>query len=410
MAKIKAVHPVVELDGDDMTRVIWQFIRDRLVLPHLDVDLKYYDLGVQSRDATGDQVTADAAQAVLRYGAGVKCPAIGPDEARVEEFRLKARFRPPAATIGAVLGGAVLHEPVVIGDLPRPFPGPATRPAVVARPALDDQDGATELRVPGEGTLTVTFTPTDGAGSEPVEREVCAFPGPGTALAVHSLDAPARDFARAVLRHGLERRFPVYLSTRNTALKRYDGRFRDLFQEVYDAEFRADFERADLTYEHRPAGDMVAEALKGDGGWIWAGRGGHDGDLRSALVSRGFGTPGLMTSVLVTPDGRTLLAEPAHGTVTRHYRLHQQGRPTSTNPIASVCAWSRGLAHRGRLDGTPEVVRFADALVRVCAETVEGGQMTADLALLFGPGQPWLTTTQFLEALEENLLKALAAF
>lgn len=404
MTKIKVAGPVVELDGDEMARIIWQFIRDRLVLPHLDVELKYFDLGIEHRDATNDQVTIDAAHAVAEHGAGVKCATITPDEARVEEFGLKAMYRSPSGTICSILGGAVFREPVVMGNVPRPVPG-WTKPIVVGRQALGDQYRATDLKVPGPGTLTLAFTPKDG--SDPVELEVYAFPGPGAALAMYNLDDSVRDFAKASFRYGLERGLPVFLATKNTVLKKYDGRFKDLFQEVFDAGFRAEFEAEGLVYEHRPVDDMVATVLKSPGGYVWACRN-HDGDVQSGIVAQGFGSPGLMTSVLMSPDGRTVAAEAAHGTVTRHYRRHQQGKETSTNPVASVHAWTRALAHRGRLDGTPEVTGFARTLERVCTETVGRGRMTKDLAQLIGPEQPWLTTEEFLAALEEGLEKSLS--
>ncbi|MFC5145478.1 NADP-dependent isocitrate dehydrogenase [Streptomyces aureoversilis] len=399
MAKIKVVGPVVELDGDEMTRIIWRFIKDRLILPHLDLELKYFDLGIENRDATGDQVTADAAHAIQQYGAGVKCATITPDEARVEEFGLKAMYPSPNGTIRNILGGVIFREPIIMANVPKHVPG-WTKPIVIGRHAFGDQYRATELKIPGAGTLALTYTPKDG--SEQLELEVCDFPGPGVALAMYNLDASIRDFARASFRYGLDRGYPVYLSTKNTILKKYDGRFKDLFQEVFDTEFKPDFDRAGLTYEHRLIDDMVATALKSSGGYVWACKN-YDGDVQSDTVAQGFGSLGLMTSVLMTPDGRTLEAEAAHGTVTRHYRRHQQGKATSTNPIASVFAWTRALAHRGRLDGTPEVVGFAETLERVCVETVEGGRMTKDLALLIGPEAPWLTTEEFLAAVEANL-------
>ncbi|CAM5433664.1 NADP-dependent isocitrate dehydrogenase [Streptomyces abikoensis] len=403
MAKIKVVGPVVELDGDEMARIIWRFIKDRLILPHLDIDLRYFDLGIEHRDATGDQVTVDAAHAIREHGVGVKCATITPDEARVEEFGLKAMYPSPNGTIRTILGGVIFREPIIMANVPRLVPG-WTKPIVIGRHAFGDQYRATDLKVPGEGTLTMTFTPADG--SEPVELEVCAFPGPGVALSMYNLDASIRDFARASFRYGLDRGYPVYLSTKNTILKKYDGRFKDLFQEVFDTEFRPDFERAGLTYEHRLIDDMVASALKWPGGYVWACKN-YDGDVQSDTVAQGFGSLGLMTSVLMSPDGRTLEAEAAHGTVTRHYRHHQQGKPTSTNPVASVFAWTRALAHRGRLDSTPEVTAFAEALERACVETVEGGRMTKDLAQLAGPETPWLTTEEFLAALEANLRRKL---
>ncbi|WKK26354.1 NADP-dependent isocitrate dehydrogenase [Streptomyces olivoreticuli] len=405
MAKIKVANPVVELDGDEMTRIIWSFIKDKLILPYLDVELKYFDLGIEHRDATSDQVTVDAARAIEEYGVGVKCATITPDEARVEEFGLKAMYRSPNGTIRNILGGVIFREPILMANVPRLVPG-WTEPIVVGRHAFGDQYRATDFKVPGPGTLTMTFTPKDG--SEPTELEVHEFPGPGVALGMYNHDASIRDFARASFRYGLDRNYPVYLSTKNTILKKYDGRFKDLFQEVFDAEFRADFERAGLAYEHRLIDDMVASALKWPGGYVWACKN-YDGDVQSDIVAQGFGSLGLMTSVLMSPDGRTLEAEAAHGTVTRHYRHHQQGRPTSTNPIASIFAWTRALAHRGRLDGTPEVTGFAQTLERVCVETVEGGQMTKDLALLISKDAPWLTTEQFLDALDEKLKERVAA-
>ncbi|MFK4225162.1 NADP-dependent isocitrate dehydrogenase [Streptomyces sp. NPDC019890] len=405
MAKIKVVNPVVELDGDEMTRIIWSFIKDQLIVPYLDVELKYFDLGIEHRDATNDQVTVDAANAVKKYGVGVKCATITPDEARVEEFNLKAMYRSPNGTIRNILGGVIFREPIIMENVPRLVPG-WTKPIVVGRHAFGDQYRATDLKVPGPGTLTMTFTPKDG--SDPIELEVHEFPGSGVALGMYNHDASIRDFARASFRYGLARNYPVYMSTKNTILKKYDGRFKDIFQEIFDAEFQTDFDKAGLTYEHRLIDDMVAAALKWEGGYVWACKN-YDGDVQSDIVAQGFGSLGLMTSVLMSADGRTVEAEAAHGTVTRHYRRHQQGKPTSTNPIASVFAWTRGLAHRGKLDGTPEVIRFAETLEQVCIETVEGGQMTKDLALLISKGTPWLTTEQFLEALEANLQKKMAA-
>jgi isocitrate dehydrogenase len=401
MAKIKVANPVVELDGDEMTRIIWQFIKERLILPYLDVELKYFDLGIEQRDATNDQVTVDAANAIKEYGVGVKCATITPDEARVAEFGLKKMYRSPNGTIRNILGGVIFREPIIMSNVPRLVPG-WTSPIVVGRHAFGDQYRATDIKVPGEGTLTMTFTPKDG--SQPMELEVYEFPGSGVAMAMYNLDESIRDFARASFRYGLARDYPVYLSTKNTILKAYDGRFKDLFQEIFDAEFKADFEQAGLTYEHRLIDDMVAAALKWEGGYVWACKN-YDGDVQSDIVAQGFGSLGLMTSVLMSPDGKTVEAEAAHGTVTRHYRQHQQGKATSTNPIASIFAWTRGLAHRGKLDNTPEVVAFAETLERVCVETVEGGQMTKDLALLISPDQPWLTTEEFLGALDENLKK-----
>ncbi|WP_059013012.1 NADP-dependent isocitrate dehydrogenase [Streptomyces specialis] len=405
MAKIKVANPVVELDGDEMTRIIWQFIKDKLILPYLDVDLKYYDLGIEHRDATDDQVTVDAANAIKQYGVGVKCATITPDEARVEEFGLKKMYRSPNGTIRNILGGVIFREPIIMSNVPRLVPG-WTQPIVVGRHAFGDQYRATDLRIPGEGTLTLSYTPKDG--SEPIELEVYDFPGSGVALAMYNLDDSIRDFARASFRYGLQRNYPVYMSTKNTILKAYDGRFKDLFQEIFDSEFKAEFDAKGLTYEHRLIDDMVAAALKWEGGYVWACKN-YDGDVQSDIVAQGFGSLGLMTSVLMTPDGRTVEAEAAHGTVTRHYRQHQQGKATSTNPIASIFAWTRGLAHRGKLDNTPEVTAFAEKLEQVCVETVEGGQMTKDLALLIGKDQPWLTTEEFLAALDENLKKKIAS-
>ncbi|SEM07379.1 NADP-dependent isocitrate dehydrogenase [Nonomuraea pusilla] len=405
MPKIKVEGPVVELDGDEMTRIIWTFIKDQLILPYLDVDLKYYDLGIEHRDATDDQVTIDAANAIKKYGVGVKCATITPDEARVEEFGLKKMWKSPNGTIRNILGGVIFREPIIMQNVPRLVPG-WTKPIVVGRHAFGDQYRATDLKVPGEGTLTLTFTPKDG--SEPIELDVYDFPGPGVALAMYNLDESIRDFARASMRYGLARNYPVYLSTKNTILKAYDGRFKDIFAEVYETEFKADFEKAGLLYEHRLIDDMVASALKWEGGYVWACKN-YDGDVQSDTVAQGFGSLGLMTSVLMTPDGRTVEAEAAHGTVTRHYREHQKGNPTSTNPIASIFAWTRGLAHRGKLDNTPAVTAFADTLEQVCIETVEGGQMTKDLALLVGGDAKWLTTQDFLAALDENLKKKMSA-
>ncbi|MEU9836616.1 NADP-dependent isocitrate dehydrogenase [Streptosporangium sp. NPDC048047] len=404
MPKIKVEGPVVELDGDEMTRIIWQFIKDQLILPYLDVDLKYYDLGIEHRDATDDQVTIDAANAIKQYGVGVKCATITPDEARVEEFGLKKMWKSPNGTIRNILGGVIFREPIIMSNVPRLVPG-WTKPIVVGRHAFGDQYRATDLKIPGEGTLTLTYTPKDG--SEPIEIDVYDFPGPGVAMAMYNLDESIRDFARASMRYGLTRNYPVYLSTKNTIMKAYDGRFKDIFAEVFESEFKADFEAAGLTYEHRLIDDMVASALKWEGGYVWACKN-YDGDVQSDTVAQGFGSLGLMTSVLMTPDGRTVEAEAAHGTVTRHYRQHQQGKPTSTNPIASIFAWTRGLAHRGKLDNTPAVIEFAEKLEQVCVETVEGGQMTKDLALLVGGDAQWLTTQDFLAALDENLKKKMA--
>jgi isocitrate dehydrogenase len=403
MAKIKVQGTVVELDGDEMTRIIWQFIKDKLILPYLDIDLEYYDLGIEHRDATDDQVTIDAAKAIKKHGVGVKCATITPDEARVEEFGLKKMWKSPNGTIRNILGGVIFREPIVMSNVPRLVPN-WTKPIVIGRHAFGDQYRATDLVVPGEGTLTLTFTPKDG--SDPIELNVYDFPGGGVALAMYNLDASIRDFARASLRYGLERGYPVYLSTKNTILKAYDGRFKDLFAEIFEAEFKADFDAAGITYEHRLIDDMVAASLKWEGGYVWACKN-YDGDVQSDTVAQGFGSLGLMTSVLMTPDGNTVEAEAAHGTVTRHYRLHQRGEPTSTNPIASIFAWTRGLEARGRMDGTPEVTRFAETLEQVCKQTVEGAQMTKDLALLIGPDAPWLTTEQFLDAIDANMRQAI---
>ncbi len=399
MTKIKVQNPVVELDGDEMTRIIWQFIKDRLILPYLDLELLYFDLGIEHRDATDDQVTIDAANAIKEHGVGVKCATITPDEARVEEFGLKQMWKSPNGTIRNILGGVVFREPIICSNIPRLVPG-WTKPIVIGRHAHGDQYRASDFRVPGPGTVTITWTPDDG--SEPIEMQVAKFTGGGVALGMYNFDDSIRDFARASLNYGLKRNYPVYLSTKNTILKAYDGRFKDLFQEVFDAEFKADFDAKGLTYEHRLIDDMVAAALKWEGGYLWACKN-YDGDVQSDTVAQGFGSLGLMTSVLMTPDGRTVEAEAAHGTVTRHYRAHQRGEATSTNPIASIFAWTRGLAHRGVLDGTPGVTAFADTLEAVCVDTVESGEMTKDLAILIGKDQPWLTTEQFLAALDERL-------
>jgi isocitrate dehydrogenase len=404
MAKIKVKNPVVELDGDEMTRIIWSFIKEQLILPYLEVELEYYDLGIEHRDATDDLVTVQAAEAIKRHGVGVKCATITPDEARVEEFGLKDMYRSPNGTIRNILGGVIFREPIVIKNVPRLVPG-WTKPIVIGRHAFGDQYRATDMVVPGEGKLTLTFTPADG--SEPLELEVYDFPGGGVAMAMYNLDDSIRDFARASLRYGLERTYPVYMSTKNTIMKRYDGRFKDIFEEVYESEFKADFQAAGITYEHRLIDDMVASALKWEGGYVWACKN-YDGDVQSDTVAQGFGSLGLMTSVLMTADGKTVEAEAAHGTVTRHYRSHQQGKPTSTNPIASIFAWTRGLSARGRMDDTPEVTAFAETLERVCIETVESGKMTKDLALLIGPDQPWQSTQEFLASIDQNLQKEMS--
>jgi isocitrate dehydrogenase len=405
MPKIKVENPVVELDGDEMTRVIWQFIKDKLILPYLDVDLKYYDLSIQKRDETDDQITVDAANAIKQHGVGVKCATITPDEERVEEFGLKKMWRSPNGTIRNILGGVVFREPIICQNVPRLVPG-WTKPIIIGRHAHGDQYRATDFVVPGPGTLTMTYTPTDG--SQPMEFEVAQFPGGGIAMGMYNFDESIRDFARASFRYGLDRGYPVYLSTKNTILKAYDGRFKDLFEEVFEAEFKADFDAAGLTYEHRLIDDMVAQAMKWEGGYVWACKN-YDGDVQSDVVAQGFGSLGLMTSVLLTPDGQTCEAEAAHGTVTRHFRQHQKGEATSTNPIASIFAWTRGLNFRAKLDGTPEVAGFATTLEDVCVKTVEGGQMTKDLALLVGGDTSWLTTEQFLEALDTNLNEAMAS-
>ncbi|NEA29031.1 NADP-dependent isocitrate dehydrogenase [Actinomadura bangladeshensis] len=401
MPKIKVAGPVVELDGDEMTRIIWKFIKDQLILPYLDVDLKYYDLGIEHRDATDDQVTVDAAKAIQEHGVGVKCATITPDEARVEEFGLKKMWRSPNGTIRNILGGVVFREPIICSNIPRLVPG-WTKPIIIGRHAHGDQYRATDFVVPGPGKVTITYTPQDG--SEPMEFEVADFPGGGVAMGMYNYDDSIRDFARATMRYALDRGMPLYLSTKNTILKAYDGRFKDIFQEIYESEFKADFESKGLEYEHRLIDDMVAAALKWEGGFVWAAKN-YDGDVQSDTLAQGFGSLGLMTSVLMTPDGKTVEAEAAHGTVTRHYRQHQQGKPTSTNPIASIFAWTRGLEHRGKLDNQPEVIDFARKLEAVCVETVESGQMTKDLALLVGRETPWLTTQEFLAALDTNLQK-----
>ena len=404
MAKIKVQNPVVELDGDEMTRIIWAFIKDQLILPYLDVDLKYYDLGIESRDATDDRITVESAEAIKRYGVGVKCATITPDEARLEEFGLKEMYRSPNGTIRNILGGVIFREPIVIQNVPRLVPG-WTKPIVIGRHAFGDQYRATDMVVPGPGKLTLTYTPTDAG--EPIELDVYDFPSAGIAMAMYNLDDSIRDFARASLRYGLERGYPVYLSTKNTILKRYDGRFKDIFAEVYEDEFKDQFTAAGITYEHRLIDDMVASALKWEGGYVWACKN-YDGDVQSDTVAQGYGSLGLMTSVLMTADGKTVEAEAAHGTVTRHYRMHQRGEPTSTNPIASIFAWTRGLDARGRMDGTPEVCEFAKRLEDVCVQTVESGKMTKDLALLIGPDQPWQTTQEFLASIDENMQSASA--
>jgi isocitrate dehydrogenase len=405
MSKIKVENPVVEIDGDEMTRIIWHFIKDQLILPYLDIQLDYYDLSIQNRDATDDQVTIDAANAIKRHGVGVKCATITPDEARVTEFGLKRMWRSPNGTIRNILGGVVFREPIVVASIPRFVPG-WTKPIIIGRHAHGDQYRATDFVVPGPGTVNISYVPDDPA-AERTELEVARFTGGGIAMGMYNFDDSIRDFARATMRYALNRRYPLYLSTKNTILKAYDGRFKDIFAEIFESEFKSEFEAAGISYDHRLIDDMVAQVIKGEGGIVWACKN-YDGDVESDIVAQGFGSLGLMTSVLMTPDGRTVEAEAAHGTVTRHYRQHQQGKPTSTNPIASIFAWTRGLAHRGVLDGTPEVTAFAETLERVCVETVEGGQMTKDLALLVGSGTPFLTTEEFLAALDDNLRKAMA--
>lgn len=399
MGKIKVKNPIVELDGDEMTRIIWQFIKDKLILPYLDVQLHYFDLSIQSRDATDDQITIDAAKAIQQHGVGVKCATITPDEARVEEFSLKQMWKSPNGTIRNILGGTVFREPILCQNVPRLVPG-WKQPMVIGRHAFGDQYRATDFLVPGPGKLTMMFTPADGG--TPTEYQVFDFPDAGVAMGMYNLDESIRGFARACLNYGLQRGWPVYLSTKNTILKAYDGRFKDLFQEVFEAEFADKFAAQNITYEHRLIDDMVAAALKWSGGFVWACKN-YDGDVQSDTVAQGFGSLGLMTSVLMTPDGRTVEAEAAHGTVTRHYRLHQQGQETSTNPIASIFAWTRGLKFRGEFDETLEVVEFAAALEKVCIDTVESGSMTKDLALLIGGDQPYLTTSEFLNKLDQGL-------
>ncbi len=403
MAKIKVANPVVELDGDEMTRIIWQSIKDQLILPYLDIELEYYDLGIEHRDATDDQVTIDAAHAIQRHGVGVKCATITPDEARVAEFGLKKMWRSPNGTIRNILGGVIFREPIVISNIPRLVPS-WNKPIIIGRHAHGDQYKASDFVVPGPGTVTITYVP-ENSENKPIEMEVARFTGGGVAMAMYNYDDSIRDFARATMRYALDRKLPLYLSTKNTILKAYDGRFKDIFAQVFDAEFRAGFDAAGLTYEHRLIDDMVAQVIKGDGGIVWACKN-YDGDVVSDIVAQGYGSLGLMTSVLMTPDGSCIEAEAAHGTVTRHYRQHQQGRATSTNPIASIFAWTRGLAYRGKLDGTPAVTAFADTLERVCVETVVGGMMTKDLALLIGQDAPYLTTEEFLGALHKNLQAA----
>ena len=404
MEKIKVANPVVDLDGDEMTRIIWQFIKDKLILPYLDLPIEYYDLSVENRDATDDQVTVDAANAIKKHGVGIKCATITPDEARVEEFGLKKMWKSPNGTIRNILGGVIFREPIIMKNVPRLVPG-WTQPIIVGRHAFGDQYRATDFKFPGKGKLTIKFVGEDG---QTIEHDVFDAPSAGVAMAMYNLDDSIRDFARASLNYALMRGVPCYLSTKNTILKAYDGRFKDIFQEIYDAEFKAQYEAKKIWYEHRLIDDMVAAALKWSGGYVWACKN-YDGDVQSDIVAQGFGSLGLMTSVLMTPDGQTVEAEAAHGTVTRHYRQHQKGQETSTNSIASIFAWTRGLAHRAKLDDNAALARFSSTLERVCIETVESGFMTKDLALLIGPDQPWLSTTAFLDKIDENLKKAMAA-
>ncbi|MEX0299911.1 MAG: NADP-dependent isocitrate dehydrogenase [Kordiimonas sp.] len=399
MSKIRVKNPIVEIDGDEMTRIIWQWIRERLVQPYLDVDLLYYDLSVTKRDETDDQITIDAANAIKEHGVGVKCATITPDEQRVEEFDLKKMWRSPNGTIRNILGGTVFREPIIMNNVPRLVPG-WTKPIVIGRHAFGDQYRATDFKVPGAGKLTMKFEPSDGG--EAIEREIYEFAESGVAMGMYNIDPSIRDFARACMNYGLSRKWPVYLSTKNTIMKAYDGRFKDLFQEVFETEFEDKFKEAGVTYEHRLIDDMVACAMKWAGGFVWACKN-YDGDVQSDTVAQGFGSLGLMTSVLMTPDGKTVESEAAHGTVTRHYRQHQEGKETSTNPIASIFAWTRGLKYRGKMDDTPEVTAFAEAVEQVCISTVESGSMTKDLALLIGPNQSWMTTGQFFDKVDENL-------
>jgi isocitrate dehydrogenase len=404
MNKIKVDGTVVELDGDEMTRIIWSFIKDSLILPYLDINLEYYDLGIEYRDKTDDQVTIDSAHAIQKHGVGVKCATITPDEARVEEFKLKKMWKSPNGTIRNILGGVIFREPIIIKNVPRLIPH-WSKPIVIGRHAFGDQYKATDFRVPSAGKLTVTFTPEDG--SKPMEFNVFDFPSSGVAMAMYNLDDSIRDFARASFNYGLIRKYPVFLSTKNTILKAYDGRFKDIFAEIFEKEFKADFAKNNLEYDHRLIDDMVATSLRWEGGYIWACKN-YDGDVQSDTVAQGYGSLGLMTSVLMTPDGKTVEAEAAHGTVTRHYRDHQAGKATSTNPIASIFAWTQGLAHRAKLDNNPKLAEFAKTLERVCIQTVESGKMTKDLALLISKDAPWLNTQEFLAAIDDNLKKEMA--
>ena len=403
MAKIKVKNPIVELDGDEMTRIIWAFIKDKLIKPYLDIELKYFDLGIESRDKTNDQITVDCAKAIQKYGVGIKCATITPDEARVKEFKLKKMWRSPNGTIRNILGGTVFREPIICNNVPKLVPG-WTKPIIIGRHAFGDQYRATDFVVPGKGKLEVKWTSEDGKNKK--EFEIFNFPGPGVSLSMYNLDNSIKDFARACMNYALQRNYPLYMSTKNTILKSYDGRFKDLFQEIYDKEFKNKFKKASTTYEHRLIDDMVACAMKWNGGYVWACKN-YDGDVQSDTVAQGFGSLGLMTSVLMTPDGKTAESEAAHGTVTRHYRMHQQGKETSTNPIASIFAWTRGLAHRGKLDSNDELTKFTKTLEKVCIETVESGSMTKDLAILVGKSTKYLTTNQFLETIDSNFKKSL---
>jgi isocitrate dehydrogenase len=403
MSKIKVEGTVVELDGDEMTRIIWSFIKEKLILPYLDVNLEYYDLGIEHRDATNDQVTIDSANAIKKHGVGIKCATITPDEARVEEFGLKKMWKSPNGTIRNILGGVIFREPIIMKNVPRLVPN-WTKPIVIGRHAYGDQYKATDFKVPGAGTLTMTFTPKDG--SKPMEFNVFDFPSSGVAMGMYNLDDSIRDFARASMNYGLIRNYPVFLSTKNTILKAYDGRFKDIFAEIFESEFKAKFDAAGITYEHRLIDDMVATSLRWEGGYVWACKN-YDGDVQSDTVAQGYGSLGLMTSVLMTPDGKTVESEAAHGTVTRHYRDHQAGKQTSTNPIASIFAWTQGLTHRAKLDNNPELAQFAATLEKVCIQTVESGKMTKDLAILISKDSPWLNTQDFLAAIDENLKVAL---